>query len=161
MLLIWICSFRWQWRIRRGALETRAPSRFNFFHYRPQRSCGQGNIFTPVCHSVHGGCLPQCMLGYHTRRELTPPGSRNPPGADTPHRLPGPGGVSAWSGGCLPGLRGCLPGPGGCLAGPGGSPVPGGSPWQVGGSPYWRPPLWTEWQTGVNIVPWPQLRCGR
>ena len=31
-------------------------------------SCGQGNIFTPVCHSVHGGrgCLPQCMLGYHT-----------------------------------------------------------------------------------------------
>ena len=26
--------------------------------YRPQRSCGQGNIFTPVYHSVHGGgCL--------------------------------------------------------------------------------------------------------
>ena len=23
--------------------------------YRPQRSCGQGNIFTPVCHSVHKG----------------------------------------------------------------------------------------------------------
>ena len=23
--------------------------------YRPQRSCGQGNIFTPVCHSVHRG----------------------------------------------------------------------------------------------------------
>ena len=22
-------------------------------------------------------------------------------------------------------------------------------------------PLWTEWQTGVNILPWPQLRCGR
>ena len=24
-------------------------------NYRPQRSCGQGNIFTPVCHSVHRG----------------------------------------------------------------------------------------------------------
>ena len=22
-------------------------------------------------------------------------------------------------------------------------------------------PLWTEWQTGVKILPWPQLRCGR
>ena len=30
--------------------------------YRPQRSCGQGNIFTPVCHSVHraGVCLSAC-----------------------------------------------------------------------------------------------------
>ena len=45
--------------------------------YRPQRSCGQGNIFTPVCHSVHRGGLPQCMLGWH------PPWSR-PPRADTP-----------------------------------------------------------------------------
>ena len=24
-------------------------------NYRPKRSFGQGNIFTPVCHSVHGG----------------------------------------------------------------------------------------------------------
>ena len=30
--------------------------------YRPQRSCGQGNIFTPVSHSVHRGGLPQCMF---------------------------------------------------------------------------------------------------
>ena len=63
-------------------LETLSkPSRWNI--YRPQRSCGQGNIFTPVCHSFcsQGGVggLPQCMLGYH------PPGSRHPPpGADTP-----------------------------------------------------------------------------
>ena len=44
-------------------------------YYRPQRSCGQGNIFTPVCHSFcsQGGCLPQCMLGYP------------PPGPGTPH----------------------------------------------------------------------------
>ena len=40
--------------------------------YRLQQSCGQGNIFTPVCHSVHRGGLPQCMLGCH------------PPGADHP-----------------------------------------------------------------------------
>ena len=54
------------------------------YHYRPQRSCGQGNIFTPVCHSVHrGGVLPQCMLGYQ------PPlsGSRHPP--RTRHHPPG------------------------------------------------------------------------
>ena len=62
------------------------------------RNCGQDNIFTPVCHSVHSrGCLPQCMLGYHTPspgadtpradtpREQTPPQSRHPPGADTPN----------------------------------------------------------------------------
>ena len=50
--------------------------------YRPQRSCGQGNIFTPVCHSVHrrGGGLPQCMLGY-------PPAKDTPPAKET--SLPG------------------------------------------------------------------------
>ena len=37
--------------------------------YRPQRSCGQGNIFTPVCHSVHRGGMS----------EADPPGSRHPP----------------------------------------------------------------------------------
>ena len=54
--------------------------------YRPQRSCGRGYVFTGVCHSVNGGgCLPQCMLGYHT----PPPGSRHPPRADHPgSRLP-------------------------------------------------------------------------
>ena len=24
----------------------------------------QGNVFTPVCHSVHRGCLSRCILGY-------------------------------------------------------------------------------------------------
>ena len=34
-----------------------------------------------------GGCVPQCMLGYHT----PPPQSRHPPGADTPgSRYPHP-----------------------------------------------------------------------
>ena len=46
-------------------------------NYQPQRSCGQGNIFTPVCHSFCSqGGLPQCMLGYP------------PPGADTPLSRP-------------------------------------------------------------------------
>ena len=84
-----------------------------YYNYRPQQSCGQGNIFTPVCHSVHrgvsasvhggipcteaGGCLPQCMLGYRPLEadtlpwEQTPPQEQThppradiPPGADTP-----------------------------------------------------------------------------
>ena len=66
---------------------------YNALYYRSQRSCGQGNIFTPVCHSVHRGGLPQCMLGYtppeQTPPQTRPPGSRHPPGsrppwADTP-----------------------------------------------------------------------------
>ena len=49
----------------------------------------EGYVFTPVCHSVHGGGLPQCMLGYHPPppREQTPtPWEQTPPplGADTP-----------------------------------------------------------------------------
>ena len=48
------------------------------YFYRPQRSCGQGNIFTPVCHSVNGGgvCLSACWD--------TTPQSRHPLGPDTP-----------------------------------------------------------------------------
>ena len=39
-----------------------------------KRSLGQGNIFAPVCHSVHrGGCLPHCMLWY-TPSRYTPLG---------------------------------------------------------------------------------------
>ena len=73
-----------------------------YIKYRPQRSCGQGNIFAPVCHSVHKGgvCLSACWdtappLGADTPRADTPweqtqPQNRHPlqeqtpPGADTP-----------------------------------------------------------------------------
>ena len=49
--------------------------------YRPQRSCGQGNVFTGVCLSTGWGCLPQCMLGCHTPLDgHPPPGWRTPPG---------------------------------------------------------------------------------
>ena len=51
---------------------------------------GQSNVFTGVCDSVHGGGLPQCMLGYHPPRtrhtKPHPPGAdhHHPPGPDTP-----------------------------------------------------------------------------
>ena len=57
----------------------------------------QGNIFTPVCHSVHGGrYLPQCKLGYispwaDTPLADTPPGQTplgRHPQADTPRQTP-------------------------------------------------------------------------
>ena len=59
------------------------------YYYRPQRSSGQGNIFTPVCHSVHRGGLPQCMLGCHplglgTPRTTYPIRTMYPPGLRTP-----------------------------------------------------------------------------
>ena len=56
----------------------------------PATKLGQGYVFTRVCNSVHGGCLPQCMLGY-----TSPPGADTlPPGADTPPLHP-PGPVHA------------------------------------------------------------------
>ena len=71
-------------------------------------------------------------------------------------------------------------GPGGGVPPSWGSPsrglLLGGSPWEgvslaggfsfLGGccypSMHWGrpPPVWTEWQTGVKILPWAQLRCG-
>ena len=56
-------------------------------HYRPQRRCGQGNIFTPVHRG--GVYLSAC---WDTTPQLGPPRSRfplgrHPLGADTP---PGP-----------------------------------------------------------------------
>ena len=49
------------------------------YFYRPQRSCGQGNIFAPVCHSVHrvGVCLSACW--DTTPLEQTPPTRSRPP----------------------------------------------------------------------------------
>ena len=51
----------------------------------------QDNIFTGVCHSVHGGgCLPQCMLRY------IPPGRH--PQAGTPQAGKSPGRYIPWAG---------------------------------------------------------------
>ena len=74
------------------------------YNYRPQRSFGQGNVFTGVCHSFcsqGGGGLPQCMLGYHPRpprtrqtpprTRQTPPDQADPPGPGRHPPLPGQG----------------------------------------------------------------------
>ena len=54
-------------------------------YYRPQRSCGQGYVFTRVCDSVHRGGLPQCMLGYcHPLPGRRPPRRRHPPKKEAP-----------------------------------------------------------------------------
>ena len=56
----------------------------------PTNEVCKGYVFTRVCHSVHRGCLSQCMLGYH------PPGadptrSKPPsPGADPPQQITPP-----------------------------------------------------------------------
>ena len=46
------------------------------YSYRPQRSCGQGNIFTPVCHSVHRGWW---WYPEGTEADPTPPQIRHTP----------------------------------------------------------------------------------
>ena len=50
------------------------------YFYRPQRSCGQGNVFTGVCDSVNRWGLPQCMLGYPPPEGDPPRKERHPPG---------------------------------------------------------------------------------
>ena len=69
---------------------------FAMGYYRPQRSYGQGYVFTRICHSVNTGvggvCLIPCMLGYHHHPTPPPPGadSSPSPGADTPLPPPPP-----------------------------------------------------------------------
>ena len=76
---------------------------FDLYLYRPQRSCGPGNIFTPVCHSVHRGVFasvhtgtphPHIPQSRHTPPpEQTPRRSRHPAGADTPQEQTHPPGA--------------------------------------------------------------------
>ena len=53
--------------------------------YRPQRSCGQGYVFTRVCDSVHRGGL---RAGRPPWTRENPPSKEEPPWAGKP---PGPG----------------------------------------------------------------------
>ena len=87
--------------------ETRMLSMFltSSVYYRPKRSFGQGNIFTPVCHSVHRGGsgkenpprpdTPPSMetppLPWRTPRHGEPPRDQTPPGPDPPGTRPPPG----------------------------------------------------------------------
>ena len=64
------------------------------YYYRPQRSCGQGYVFTRVCDSVNRGeCLEQTPPDQtppwtrHTPPRPDPPGTKyTPPGLSTPPR---------------------------------------------------------------------------
>ena len=96
-------------------------------YYRPQRSCGQGYVFTCVCDSVHRGGLragrtppqqgdPSPLAGRtnppgqeEPPRDQTlpwqgepPPGRENPPWAG---RTPPPGTRPPWQGEPPPGTR--------------------------------------------------------
>ena len=64
-------------RLHRTSMRRTRQLDFLLSYYRPKRSFGQGNIFTPVCHSVHreGGS-----------------GKENPPRPDTP-----PNGEPPWT----------------------------------------------------------------
>ena len=49
-------------------------------YYRPQRSCGQGYVFTRVCDSVNGGVSASVHAGMRTPPlEQTPPREQTPP----------------------------------------------------------------------------------
>ena len=53
--------------------------------YRPQRSCGQGYVFTGVCHSVNAGegMSASVHAGIPSPgADTPPPGADTPPGAD-------------------------------------------------------------------------------
>ena len=65
------------------------------YYYLPQRSCGQGNIFTPVCHSF---CSQRGSASVHAG--IPPPGSRpswsRPPRADIPQEQTALGADPPW-----------------------------------------------------------------
>ena len=78
--------------------EAKAKNFFNVYHYRPQRSCGQGNVFTGVCHSVNRGSLQQgepLRQGDPPCRETpgreNPSLPRRPPTRETPFQGEPPG----------------------------------------------------------------------
>ena len=93
------------------------PEDFAPYSYRPQTKFAKVMfLHLSVSHSVQGGVLPQCMMGYTPQQQTPPwqqtppqeadtpweadtpsPGSRHPPAADTPpgRRHP-PRAVHAW-----------------------------------------------------------------
>ena len=90
------------------------------YYYRPQRSCGQGYVFTRVCDSVHrgGGGLPQCMLGdppeggtpgKEAPQKKAPPWEGDPLEGDPPPQEGGPREGDPPEGDPLPPLEGGLP----------------------------------------------------
>ena len=69
------------------------PCTIPYHHYRPQRSCGQGNVFTGVCLSTggEGVCLSACWDANPPGSRQTPPDQADPPGTRQTPPPPGPG----------------------------------------------------------------------
>ena len=69
--------------------------------YRPQRSCGQGNVFTGVCLSTGGRVSASVHAGMPDPPRWRPPWMENPPPDGEPHppgwRAP-PDGEPPWDG---------------------------------------------------------------
>ena len=109
-----------------------------------------------------GGCLLRgvCSQGVSASRGVSGPGGAFlrwvscPEGGGLPWGGSGPGCVCSWGGDAIPA----------CTEG---MSAPRGGVWSWGvcyPSMHWGrhpPPPWTEWQTRVKTLPWPQLRCGR
>ena len=53
-------------------------------HYRPQRSCGQGYVFTCMCDSVHRGIMGVSGQGELPLAGRTPLGKETPPCRENP-----------------------------------------------------------------------------
>ena len=73
-------------------------------YYRPQRSCGQGYVFTRVCDSVHRGGgsgqgeLPPGRENPPPPQDQTPPWSRHPPEQTPPPRRAADSSIRSTSG---------------------------------------------------------------
>ena len=67
-----------------------SPLYFCTHFYRPQRSCGQGYVFTRVCDSVHGGGGLQAERTPPDQAGR-PPGTRQSPPGPGRENLPPPG----------------------------------------------------------------------
>ena len=104
----------WISQVQNGTHHRRIPGRRGVLDiYRPQRSC-EGYIFTPVCHSVHGGVRGVVVLSQHALQVVSEHALQQVSGGrgwhpSMPCRFPGPQPRGSW--GDLPGGRG-VPAPG-------------------------------------------------
>ena len=73
------------WNVNQLAVWSHLYFKGLVFYYRPQRSCGQGNVFTGVCLSTGGRVSASVHAGmpYPPRME-SPPGWRTPPRMENP-----------------------------------------------------------------------------
>ena len=66
-------STKWQIQLRKLSTSQQISVNIGYI-YRPQRSCGQGNVFTGVCLSIGGEGV--CLSAFW---DVIPPGTRQTP----------------------------------------------------------------------------------